>query len=192
MAKRDYGTGRSTQKSVLSKPNRVARSVFPNYLLFFLAGVLLTLLGIFFWLKKSGSTSSRPARQPAALKKLPSKPQERWRYIKALENKEVIVPIVPPSSAKLKDSNASLTLPKPLLPSFKVTQWWLYCEPLKSSESLQSLRAHLALLGFEGTMIKENKRSQLALGPYTHRQLAGKHLQQLKHHQITCCTLNGS
>lgn len=191
MLKRDYSTG-GTRKRGRKKSYKTAKSaVFPKNLLFFVLGMLLTLTAVVYWIKQHGMTPALPTRPKRALNKtLPPKPQERWRYIKALESKQILVLPPAPSPLLIREAEAPLSIDKtPPRPPFKAPQWLLQCEPFQRMEQAQSLRASLALLGFEATILTEGKRQRVVLGPYPQRAMAEKILQQLKQDQVSYCLL---
>jgi cell division protein FtsN len=160
-------------------------------LLFFVGGMLLTLTGAVYWFKQQGITPARATPPKRVLHKvLPPKPEERWRYIKALESKQIVV--LPPAPTPLSPQRAAAPLAiekKFPMPPLKVPQWRLQCEPFHRRHPAQSLRANLALRGFEASIVTEGKRQRVVLGPYAQRAMADKILQQLKQEQIAHCAL---
>jgi cell division protein FtsN len=193
--KRDRSTGGGTRKRGRKKGSTRAKgAVLSNNLLFLVLGGLLMLTAGVYWVKQHGMNPVLPTRPKRALNKtLPPKPQERWHYIKALESKQITV--IPPASSPFA-TGAAAVLPsiekKPPLPPFKATQWQIQCEPCERLEQAQSLRASLALLGFEATIFKEGRRQRVVLGPYPQRAMAEKILYQLKQAQGPHCALVAS
>lgn len=147
-----------------------------------------------YWVKQHGMPPALPKLPKRALNKaLPPKPQERWRYIKALESKQIVVPPPAPKPLLTREAAAPLSIEKtpPLLP-VKAPQWRLQCEPFQRLDQAQSLRARLALLGFEASIVQEGTRQRMVLGPYPERAMADKILHRLKQDQIAHCTLIAS
>lgn len=192
MLKRDYSTRGGTRTKGRKKSYKIAKgATLPKSLLLFLSGVLLTLTAVVYWVKQHGITPARPTRPKRALNKtLPPKPQERWRYIKALESKQILILPPDPSPLLIREAAAPLSIEKtPPGPPLKAPQWLLQCESFQRAEQAQSLRAGLALLGFEATIITEGTRQRVVLGPYPQRAMAEKILHQLKQERVSYCVL---
>ncbi|MBG3012000.1 SPOR domain-containing protein [Proteus mirabilis] len=117
MAQRDYvGRGQTSarrKKTTKSKSKKAAKGLPLTTLIAAIAIVALFIGGLYFIThNKKEAVETTPAitgQQPA--NSLPPKPQERWQYIKELENRQVGTPLQPefPSSGSQINPKATLS-----------------------------------------------------------------------------------
>ncbi|MGL9760127.1 MAG: cell division protein FtsN [Symbiopectobacterium sp.] len=107
MAQRDYvscGRSDTRRKKTISRRN-VSSSYLYNFMIILAFSILVTFAGLLYFI-----ANNKPAELPALPRSitnngngLPPKPEERWRYIKELENRQLDVPeLIAPSSGEIK------------------------------------------------------------------------------------------
>jgi len=115
------------------------------------------------------TADSSPAA-PADL--LPEKPQERWRYIEELENKEVEVDV-----------------PERELGPPKLMQ----CGSFRNQADAEGLRARIAMLGLESQVRESNGRNgrwfRVILGPYATKRDAERDRHKVQRASIFGCQI---
>ncbi|EOW0743125.1 TPA: SPOR domain-containing protein [Proteus mirabilis] len=116
MAQRDYvGRGQSSarrKKTTKGKGKKAASGLPLTTLIVAIALVALFVGGLYFITHNKKEvvepTSSSAGQQPT--NNLPPKPQERWQYIKELENRQVGNPLQPPATSSGSQINPKATL----------------------------------------------------------------------------------
>ncbi|MEQ5326091.1 SPOR domain-containing protein [Proteus sp. fly-1008] len=116
MAQRDYvGRGQTSarrKKTTKSKSKKAAKGLPLTTLITAIAIVALFIGGLYFIThNKKEAVETEPAitgQHPA--NSLPPKPQERWQYIKELENRQVGTPLLPESPSSGSQINPKATL----------------------------------------------------------------------------------
>lgn len=116
MAQRDYvGRGQSSarrKKTTKSKGKKAAKGLPLTTLIAAIAIVALFIGGLFFIThnKKESVETTSPAIGQHPANSLPPKPEERWQYIKELENRQVGTPLQPYSPPTGSQINPKATL----------------------------------------------------------------------------------
>lgn len=141
---------------------------------------------------------------------LPEKPQERWTYLKQLENpdndelrndgnvsnspnlKDYIIntypvrgPGIPPPEivTGIKPQESGRTV----VPT--AGQWVIQCGAFKDKRNAESLKARIAMAGFD-SQIQRNTLYRVLVGTYSTKHDAEKVVNQLKDSEITNCIVN--
>lgn len=145
---------------------------------------------------------------------LPEKPQERWTYLKQLENpdndelrnegnisdsnplKKHITNTYPVRGAGVSSPETSIeTKPKETLRSQKngntvaPGRWVIQCGAFKDRRNAESLKARIAMAGFD-SQIQRNTLYRVLVGMYSTKHDAEKVMNQLKDSEITNCIVN--
>ena len=116
MAQRDYvGRGQTSarrKKTTKSKGKKAAKGLPLTTLIAAIAIVALFIGGLYFITqnKKESAQTTSPATGQHPANTLPPKPEERWQYIKELENRQVGTPLQPNLSAPGSQINPKSTL----------------------------------------------------------------------------------
>lgn len=153
---------------------------------------------------------------------LPQKPQERWRYLKQLENpdnnddvKNDTVPSLPltereqilntfreekamqPSEDKVVENteiqlNRKKSVSNTMKDNVKIVaegKWFIQCGAFKNRQNAESLKAQIAMAGFD-SYIQKKILYRVLIGSYRDKQSATGILKQLKESEITNCIVN--
>lgn len=116
MAQRDYvGRGQTSarrKKTTKSKNKKAAKGLPLTTLIAAIAIVALFIGGLYFIThnKKEAIETAPTITGQHPANSLPPKPQERWQYIKELENRQVGTPLLPESSSSGSQINPKATL----------------------------------------------------------------------------------
>lgn len=209
MAQRDY-----VKKKV--KPKNKSR-IFPNLMMFIAVLLVILFIAILYVVstnKKTDTTTATnqtPTEKPKA--SLPTKPEERWSYLKELENPDNNQITLPPTNTtteqdkerqrildsftndtrtagtnQAQQNNANQVINQNNLNNTKPSQtpWLLQCGAFKDEANAEVLKAKLAILGIS-SFTKSEKFHRVLTGPYNSKQEAEKMIISLKNSGISSC-----
>jgi len=120
------------------------------------------------------SKQSNEVSTPTTIKteSLPKPPQEKWSYVKNLEEKEVEV-----GQYEVKDQGP----------------YKMQCGSFKSEKQAEILKAKIAFTGLESIVQKAQGKNgtwyKVILGPYPRKRLAEKNKHTLKRNNINYCEI---
>ena len=153
-----------------------SRRSYTNLLLSVIAALLaLVIIGGLILRKdqEPPSVTTPPAAKPTAeADPLPARPQERWDYIKELENKQVQVDV-------------------PAAP--KEGPWQMQCGSFRGREQAEAMKARIAFEGLE-SVVRTSEGSnglwhKVVLGPYERKYDAEKDRQKLRRAKLSTCQI---
>lgn len=209
MAQRDY-----VKKKV--KPKNKSR-IFPNLMMFIAVLLVILFIAILYVVstnKKTDTTTTTnqpPTEKPKA--SLPTKPEERWSYLKELENPDNNQITLPPTNTtterdkerqrildsftndtrtaganQAQQNNTNQVINQNNLNNTKPSQthWLLQCGAFKDEANAEVLKAKLAILGIS-SFTKSEKFHRVLTGPYNSKQEAEKMIVSLKNSGISSC-----
>lgn len=143
-----------------------------------------------------------PNHNMIAVTKLPPLPEERWHYIKELENRQI--GITKPTEFS-SDSKAHLLSPLKYNPSYQIMEpllvttpklkigkekshnWLLQCGSFHIVNQAKLIRAKLAFNGIESQITSSNGWYRVLLGPYSNRASINKIFKHLKDTDVLDC-----
>lgn len=207
MAQRDY----VKKKAKVKNTSRV----IPNLMMAIAVLLVILFAAILYFV--STNKPNKPAATPQIVTQkpqatLPDKPEERWTYLKELENpnshNQTIIPPVSKSvqekerqqilnsfiNDKQTSSTASNQAQTNTAPPAVVTQpntaaqagnWLLQCGAFEDKANAESLQAKLAMIGM-ASFVQRDKVHRVLVGPYKLKKDAEKAIVILTNKGITC------
>ncbi|XKM13425.1 SPOR domain-containing protein [Orbaceae bacterium ac157xtp] len=205
MAQRDYVKKKG-------KPKNKSRLI-PNIMM--AIAILLVVLFIAILYFVSTNKAPKPAKQPTTTitqkpqNTLPDKPQERWTYLKELENPQSTTVDEPTQPNKTEQANerqnalanflndkkeSTPTIPTPVETTQQNSKpnpttnktFLMQCGAFKDKANAESLKAKLAMFGVT-SYIKSDKFHRVMAGPYASRAEVEKTITTLKNNGINGC-----
>ncbi len=204
MARKDYvnrGCRGEAARRDASQKKRNAPSV-SNTVMVIAATLVVFFIGIIwliFYKKQWNPPSLTETSNSALMQGLPPKPEERWRYIKELENRHpgARIPSEPQLPAQLRQIPYSDPRQAPADPASqtagsaldknKSQSWLIQCGSFRAIKQAEAVRAQLAFAGIESYITASQGWNRVVLGPYSDRHFVGTILQQLTSARISDC-----
>ncbi|MEA9444977.1 SPOR domain-containing protein [Candidatus Fukatsuia symbiotica] len=206
MAQKDYVSRErlATSRSKTGRPKRVNSGSMAKIVLVLAVVLSVGFAAGFYFIShnKVDKPPLLPNRNPHTVTGLPPLPEERWRYIKELENRQIGVakPTEPSSGSEARllsplthDPSRqimeppSVTTPKPKLEKEKVQSWLLQCGSFRTVDQAESIRAKLAFDGIESQVTSSDGWNRVLLGPYSSRASIDTMLRRLKDTEVSGC-----
>lgn len=214
MAQNDY---------VSKKHDRIKKrptGLMLNFMIAIGVVVILLFIATLYTIQKNKSDNKPITKEIRRTEKpevtLPKKPQERWTYLKQLENpdnndddvKNDTVPSLPPTEReqilntfreeKAMQPSENKTVQNTEMQSntikdnAKITaegKWFIQCGAFKNKQNAESLKARIAMAGLD-SYIQRKTLYRVLIGSYRNKQSATDVLKQLKESEITNCIVN--
>lgn len=180
---------RPKRKSNTRTPKKAAAKKPVSPIIVFISGILITLLGVFLWaiVKKPDvikelvsddkgveNTVQQQAetKQPAAqAKQTNDKKNTEFTYHETLTNKKVDVEVTKP---KVTDSNKT---------------YIMQCGAFKQLEDAERMKAELAFIGFQATVLSKGEWHRVRLGPYSSKRTAESDRHKLQNNNYHTCQI---
>lgn len=214
MAQNDY---------VSKKHDRIKKrptGLMLNFMIAIGVVVILLFIATLYTIQKNKSDNKPITKEIRRTEKpevtLPKKPQERWTYLKQLENpdnndddvKNDTVPSLPPTEReqilntfreeKAIQPSENKTVQNTEMQSntikdnAKITaegKWFIQCGAFKNKQNAESLKARIAMAGLD-SYIQRKTLYRVLIDSYRNKQSATDVLKQLKESEITNCIVN--
>ncbi len=179
---------KNTRKNTRSPRKKATAKKQSSPILFFISGILLTLLGVLIWLYISKpeilrdllpKETAKPATEQASTTKPSKKPtkqtsdsnDEQLDYHQMLTNRELEVekdPTVAASSSK---------------------RYVMQCGASKVKEQAESLKAQIAFIGLQAEVAEKDGWYRVRLGPYSSKRAAESDRHKLQNNDFNDCRI---
>ncbi|WP_367680236.1 SPOR domain-containing protein [Candidatus Fukatsuia anoeciicola] len=210
MAQKDYV---SREHLIISRSKTRRLKKVNNYSMAIITLVLVVVLLIkviteFYFISNNKVDKLRllPNHNIHTITKLPPLPEERWHYIKELENRQIEIAKPTEFSSNSKTHLLSslnynysyqimepllVTTPKLKLGKEKVQNWVLQCGSFRIIDQAKLIQAKLAFDGIESQLTSSNGWYRVLLGPYSNYTSINKIFKHLKDNKVlNCITLS--
>lgn len=171
MAQRDY-VKKSTRKKSKAKLSNKSRKI-PNILVVLVSLLVILFVAILYFVSSHSSNKLTPPIKKITEKPqftLPSKPEERWTYLKELEKAENHQLSIQQQQNQerqqildhfINDSTHMMANPKNQL-----NNWILQCGAFKDKDNAETTKAKLAMFGVTSTIVNDKLYRVMVDGSY--------------------------
>lgn len=180
---------RPKRKSNTRTPKKAAAKKPISPIIVFISGILLTLLAVFLWavVKKPevikelvgddketvehSQQQSKPKNDTKKPESSNKKDDTEFTYHETLTNKKVDVEVTKP---KTTDSNKT---------------YIMQCGAFKQLEDAERMKAELAFIGFQATILSKGEWHRVRLGPYSSKRTAESDRHKLQNNNYQTCQI---
>lgn len=177
MAQRDY-VKKSTRKKSKAKSSNKSRKI-PNILVVLVSLLVILFVAILYFVSSNNSNKPTPPIKKITEKPqftLPSKPEERWTYLKELEKAENHQLSIQQQQIKQQQNQERQQILDHFIndsanmmanPTTQLNNWILQCGAFKDKDNAETAKAKLAMFGVTATIINDKLYRVIVDGSYS-------------------------